>query len=590
MSSSSNQRLFASIDGRVSPLANQEVVFYDPARDQTHVMTMQVLQALDLCRPFRSLEQHVAALGSALEGLRGQEDAIRRVLESLVARGLLISDETWLDQLGRSQQHPPAEFAGIFIRAGGDPSLLQGLLDSLLAYEQAFAPGHRYVLLDDGRDAAGAGRRRQLLRDFAAAAEAPASYIGGDAWKSLVSTLEGLAPGVPAALLTPPDGGDGGGAARNLASLLSAGRRYLMLDEGMRFPLHRHGASLPGLDVAATADMPQLQASLDEAVAAGDPLQDDPLQLHLRVCGAALGDLVNRVPGFELGREQLAGLAPSRLSHLGAGGRVMATAVGVRGAAVPGPWLFQLDAADRTAFAGDRDRYLRHLEAPAACSVSARVQLRSAGALQPLMLDNAEPAPCVPGGGEDADALFSSLWRAMAPGRVSVHFPATLATVVARRDGSWLKQPLTRSSNAYLADLTARVDLDVRARDPWARLRSVSGRLADLAASSDSSLRIELREYHAFARSSLIQSLQHIYEQAAPTAPLHWQADLRQVIEANGRALIDGGEPRLSDCGGPERAEHALRTVLQRQCAALDAWPTLWEAARDRAEQLWKRL
>ncbi|HRQ64841.1 MAG TPA: hypothetical protein PKZ76_08260 [Xanthomonadaceae bacterium] len=584
--------LYASIDGRASPLANQEVVFYDPARDQTHAMTAQVLQALDLCRPFRTLDRHIATLSSALTGLSGQEDAIRRVLEGLVARGLLISDESWLDQLGRSGQHEPTEFAGMFIRAGGAPQRLKGLLDSLLAYEQAFAPGHRYVLIDDGDDAH-ASEHRALLAAFGRAAEVRTHHVGRDVRARLAAALEGMSPGSAAhdLLACRRGGGVAPGAVRNLVSLLTAGRRYLLLDEDMRLPFHRHAEPPRGLDVAARTPVDVvLLPGLDEALADGQPLDDDPLQIHLRLCGASLGDLINRAPGFELRRENLVELEPSRLPYLKAGCRVLATAVGVRGTAAPGPWLFQLDGTAGETFRADRERYLRLVEQPAWRCVPTRMQLRVAGELDALMVDNSTPTPCAPAHGAHAERLYASLWRAMSPSAVSAHVPATLATAATRADPGWLKRPLSPDSHAYLADLVAHTSSEVRASDPWARMGAIAERLRDLAGASDRALRIELREYHAFARSSLIQSMQHAFERAAQTAPVHWQADLRLVIESNGRALIDGGEPRLADAGEADSAEHALRRALNAQAAAMDAWPALWQSARDSAEKLWKLL
>ncbi len=583
--------LYASIDGRVSPLANQEVVFHDPARDQTHVMTTQVLQAMDLCRPFRSLDQHVATLAGALQGVAGREDAVRRVLENLVTRGLLVSDESWIERLGRGGQREAAPFAGIFIHAGGAPESLRSLLDGLHAYEDSFAPGHRYVLLDDAADGSDAGERRRLLEAFGASAEVSTSYVGAESWARLGKTLGGLVQGSPGSFLLRRDAGGGGGGARNLAALLAAGRRFVLLDDGARLPFHRHADTQRGLDIAARlpADM-GLDDSIDEALGSGQPLDDDPLQIHLRVCGAALGDLVNRVPGFELRREDISGLEPSRLSHLRAGSRVLATAAGVRGSLAAGPWLFALDGAVAAEFSADRDRYLRTLAEPMLHQVQPRVQLRVMGGLQALMIDNAEAAACAPASGERAERLQATLWRAMFPAALSAHFPMTLGVRGARRDTTWLKQPLEPGSNEFLADAVERAAPEVRAQAPWSRLVAVGARLRDLADASDSDLRTELREYLAFTRSGLIQSLQRVFDERGAAAPVHWQADVRQIIEANGRALMDDAEPRLADAGAEHSGQASLRAVLQRHAEAIDAWPDLWEASRARNESLWKSL
>jgi hypothetical protein len=584
--------LYASIDGRVSPLANQEVVFYDPRRDECHVMTVQVLQALDLCRPFRTLDGHAAELGRRLEGLSGREDAIRRVLESLVARGLLVSDQHWMAQLCRGSRREPAPLAAIFIHADGSPDRLRALLRGLLDYEQAFGPGHRYVVIDGGDDSGAESARRELLEAFAAEAEVRAYFLGARAREALVAALAADAAGDVLADLLPSRGRCGPGTARNLATLLSAGRRYLLIDDARLLPFHGHGGNVRELDAAArgAAAAITLFPGIEEALAHGRPMDDDPLHAHLQACGAQLGDLVNVLPGFELGRDALASIEPSRMPRLRAETPVLATAIGRRGGRAPGPWLFQLDAAGRAELATDRDRYLSLIESPAVLEVPPRVSLRAPGEVPAFLIDNSLPIPCAPIRGTDGQRLFGSLMRAMHPQAVCAVLPVSLGAAADRSDGGWLKRPLTASLNRYLGDLAARYGSEVAAEAPWSRLGALASRMQDLADASDAALRIELREYHAFLRSSLIQALQQAYEQGAAAAPVHWQADLRQLIESNGRALIDGGDPRLADTPSGEGAESGLRAALRALARTLGAWPALWEQARAGAERLWKHL
>ena len=55
-----NAPAFASEDGLVASLSSQECVFQMRRTGDTHVMTFQVLQAMDQCREFRSLDEHAA--------------------------------------------------------------------------------------------------------------------------------------------------------------------------------------------------------------------------------------------------------------------------------------------------------------------------------------------------------------------------------------------------------------------------------------------------------------------------------------------------------------------------------------------------
>src|SRR6476620_11521826 len=92
--------LFASEDGVVASLSNNECIFQMRRTGDTHVMTYQVLQALDQCREFRSLDEHIARIQTTIPGLPTQQDGVRRVLESLGARGLLVADADFLRRLG----------------------------------------------------------------------------------------------------------------------------------------------------------------------------------------------------------------------------------------------------------------------------------------------------------------------------------------------------------------------------------------------------------------------------------------------------------------------------------------------------------
>ena len=54
--------LYASEDGVVASLSNNECIFQVKRSGETHVMTFQVLQALDQVREFRSLDEHVSRI------------------------------------------------------------------------------------------------------------------------------------------------------------------------------------------------------------------------------------------------------------------------------------------------------------------------------------------------------------------------------------------------------------------------------------------------------------------------------------------------------------------------------------------------
>jgi hypothetical protein len=82
--------------------------------------------------------------------------------------------------------------------------------------------------------------------------------------------------------------------------------------------------------------------------------------------------------------------------------------------------------------------------------------------------------------------------------------------------------------------------------------------------------------------------MQHQYD-AAPDAPIYWQADVRSIIEANGRALMARASPRLGDWPADADATYCARQ-LQLETSELagyyEAWPALWSHAREQGARL----
>lgn len=588
--------LFASVAGRVSSLANGEVVFFDLDTEQLHVMTEQVLGAMDVCRPFRTLEEHVAAVRQAMPKLPQQGDAVKRVLENLISRGLLISDADWLARLAEHDERAQAEFAGIFIRACDRPEQTKRLLASLLEYERKYAPKHRYWLVDDSRDAAHAREHAALLAQFGAEAGVETRYVGPAEWSKLADALaagnthQGAADWLLRRELPRPHAG---GLAMNLIALLAAGRRYALLDDDFLFPLRLHPEAGGGVELKAGGQLPvRFFANAESALDAGVEFDGDPLQAHFDLCGAPLGARLNTHPQLSLSRADLVGAAPSLLPHLDRGRRIIATVNGHRGhsGTASAGWLFALDPKSREGFWGSREDYLRNIESPALWYGPARARLQAQGNFTPFTVDASRMLPFTRPAGRGEDRLFGAMCRFLSPDSLTAHLPTAIGH---RQEGersraATLKQAFTPGLNDYFMDLANASAAEFHAEDRAARLRGFAARLRDLSAGSEKSILGELREHLAAVRSSLVHSL-HSVLQSAKGAPVYWQADLRQLIEANGKAMIAGGVPKLADWDDVDDTATLTaryRQALSQHADALDAWPAMWDAALSRRGEL----
>lgn len=589
--------LFASEDGVVASLSNNECVFQTRRDGSTHVMTFQVLQALDQCREFRPLDEHIARIMTSIPGLQSQRGDVDRVLRSLVSRGLLVEDAAFLSRVAQGSPGEPTELRGVFIRACDRPEQLARLLASLAEYERNHRAGRRYVVLDDSIQSGAIDRHRDLVREFARATGCKLAYIGPSERRRLVDRLARAvpqaAPALPSLLLR--GDGDvrfGGGRGWNLALLLSAGARMVLLDDDHVLPLRQLEDSRAGLDPDPSAHaVTRFHRNLENACGAGEEFAGDPLEAHLDVAGARLGALAS-TPRFAVDRAALRGLSLARLQHLDGAAPVRTTLQGSYGSSrtESALWLYRLDAAEAAEFRRDRASYLRNIEAGSIWYGYRQAHVGTTGNFSPFAFDNSVLMPCANATGRGEDALFARVLRLIQPDSLTIELPVAIGHLqdVPRKRSDRTRAALTPRFNYFVRDYVDRQLGDFHAAEPEDRLRLLAAHLRDIAAASpDRRLRL-LNEYLTYARADLIERLQHQFE-SSRDAPVYWQADVRTIIEANGKALATKAPPRLGDW--PEEADgtacaRALAEAAGDLAAGYEAWPSLWAHARDAGGRL----
>jgi hypothetical protein len=590
--------LFASEDGMVASLSSQECIFQIKRSGDTHVMTFQVLRALDQCREFRSLDEHAARIESTIAGLSGKRDDVKRVLESLIQRGLLVSDQAFIERLTRAPRAALAELRAVFIRVCDRPQQLEHLLATLTDYERRHRAGRRYVVLDDSSLPAHMNEQRDLLREFARATGCKASYVGRAERAKIVEMFTKALPqakAIAAKLLLreahPHAQRFGGGRGWNLALLLSAGARLALLDDDLRLPMRRAEYARDGLDPNPNAQAwARFPASMDEACAGGEESTEDPFALHLESCGQALGALVQT--RYPLARAELRGLNLGRLEALTDKSRIVATQCGSYGSSrtETGLWLYQLDADSRADFWRERASYQRNTEAQHLWHAVAQARVAAAANFTPFTLDNSLLLPCTNPVGRGEDGVAGALMRYCHPDTLTLELPEAIGhiqDVARKRSDKTLAAHLPRV-NHFLRDYVQRQFGLFRAQDPALRLRFMADVLRDLAAASETDRVAHLREYLSYVRADIIDRVQHQVE-AAPDAPVYWQADARAIVQANAKALLAKAPPRLGDW--PEDLDEAgcakaLAAELGDVAEACEHWPALWQHAAEQGEKL----
>lgn len=588
---------YASQDGLVASLSNNECVFQVKRSAETHVMTYQVLQSMDQCREFRTLDEHVARILTTMPALGAQRDGVGRVLENLIDRELLVADRSWLDRLVAVPAREATPLRAVFIRACDRPDQLERLLVSLTEYERRFQANRHYVLIDDSATTEAIDRHRDLLREFARETGCKLTYVGHAEQLRLVRHLADAVPQAAAILpdlLLRPESAQrfGGGRAWNIALLLSAGARLVLLDDDQRLPLRRLDEARAGLEPdPAMVGSAHFHRNMEEALGAGSGVVEDPFELHLEAVGQSLGALAAG-ERYAIERNALRGLSLNRIDHLRGDACVLGTLNGSYGSArtESGIWLYQLDAASRAELCSDRDSYLRNVEAGSVWHGRHQARASMSVGFTPFALDNSELLPCTNAQGRGEDLLFSAVTRLIRPDALVLELPVAMGHVqeAARKRSPRTLGAHTPRFNHFVANFVQRQLPEFLAEDPGPRLGLLAANLRDIAAASEASRVNLLREYLGFVRADVIERMQQNYD-SARDAPIYWQADVRTIIEANGRALVGKAAPRLGDW--PESADDAacataLRDEANGLAAAWEAWPALWEHARGQGAAL----
>jgi len=600
-----NAPLFASVAGSAADLGGGECVLRT-GDGEAHVMTLQVLQAMDQCRPFRPLDEHLATLQRELPKVPAE--GIRRVLDNLIARRLLVSE---VDFIRTMQSAALADAAAmepltLVLHAGADPARLQHLLADLLAQAPTWRDQVQdWVLIDDAADQATVRTHARYFQDACARLKIAGRHLDRQGFADFIKVLP-LAEARHAACLralTLPAAANAGpaGAVRNRALVATAGRRSLFLDADAEWPLRLGNQPQRGLDLALASPI-ETRFFADTAAALALPGADDAaigrsaFALHQQALGQQLGQLLASTEPTAWRAGSLRGVALSHLPGRDGQATIVATYTGYCGEARgnASEWLFLLDARARQALMADRDPYLQRIDRPAFAQCVARAGLIERSNSWPLTLDGRTLLPFAQVAGGASEAWFGSLLKLAQPQSFGLQLP----TLIGRRNATAPRlakpgsAPITPSRNDFFADYLLNRLPDVRAAEPARRLTAGAEMLRDLAAASDQSLLDLVDEYLQIVRSDLIGKLQAAAAEAGPDAPLHWLADLRSVVTVNGRALIERKSSRwlgMAQANPPSAVAAEFKAALLTSADAMTEWPAIWAAASQSSAAVQKR-
>lgn len=588
--------LYAADDGLVAPLSSQECMIQNPRTQERSVMTFEVFQALDQCKSFGTLDDHLKSIYSALPHLRGQEEGTRRVLGGLVERGLLQSAEQILGTYESAPARRQGALGPLFILAEDRPEGLARAIDSLIKGGDGTIDRLPIVVLDGSRSQASREANRRVVDERRR--DAGLRYLGNTERAAFIARLQGQMKAHATALtwLLGEDEAPTRGQLYNWMLLLASGRRALIFDDRQFLPQREMPGASGGIDLFHSQHREAWFYTPDQAIPAQEVDLEESRLGHLaqNYLGESLGRCISKPGRLHLAAEALRGASLPSMRTFDPRGRVAAIVQGTVGSieAPHNVWLYQLDKGSRDRFWASRESYLRLFEGDHVCHGVGRARVSITSIYQPSAIDQSVLSGfAMPGSGPRIGPSYSVLTRFFDPESVVLHGTTAVGNQwqppVKRSEAA--RRPLTPNSASFFTDhLQARAG-ECRASSAGDRAQYLAALMDDFAASSSDSLQSELASYLSFKRADLISDLQRRLEAAGNQAPIYWEADLREIIQATSKELTRSSVARLGEW--PETLDAAgagerLRSETRQLAAAVRAWPGAFELAPRFAEAL----
>lgn len=573
--------LFASVSGTVQQLSKDELVFMDHQTGTNHVMTMQVLQAMGLTQQFKPLHEHIVTIEQNLAELRGQTAAIEKVLGFLQDKGLIISEQQWLEQLEQaSDSQRDIPYAGMVIRTCNRPDNLQRLLDSFTQYLQRHPGNDQVLVFDDSPDS----KSQEANQKVCQSAKINVKYHGLSWQKQFTTMLKEEFPEHHRQIdwLLSEQQGFTGGRVWNLALLALAGKKFTFFDDDYLIqPRRAQTYQAHEVDLSEQVDLSVgFGLNIRDIKEKSDELDEDVLTAMLNACGQHFGQWLKQ--DVERSTTSLYGWRLMDLNRLNAASIIKSTGNGTWGSprAESNYWLYLLKGDQREAFWQDRETYLDNIEASHLLHYSPNFQALSCSNFAPSSLDNSTLTPFVMPINKNEDHFFNCMMMGIYPNQVSLHFPFMMGHIqTSTRDRSSFNHIARRPNfNNFVADYVFSILGKIHTLDASSRYDNIRAAIDDLRTSTDQDLANRLREYMTKTRSNLVLSLQNILDEV-PDAPIYWQADVREIIQANGKAIKSNQAPVLTDWDETmdtdacvAKARHDLQEIVE----AMAVWPKLW--------------
>ena len=547
-----------------------------------------VVRALELCTPFRTLEAHMQQVTELLPSLKDHVEHTRQTLLNIGQQGLMeTSEEAWQRLTKEVAPESDDESCRVFILTCDRPEALKRLLEPLIAQLSPDTIEGVWII-DDSRASQNIRENGSIVENGRAGSALPIHYFGESSRAALINYLSHAAPEHKCSINWLLDRSHWGntptyGIARNLALLLSVGRRAMMLDDD----------TIPEA-ISPPKKMTTLRfAEMNEREAAFYSSSDD-LARHTLVLPESPATLMRETVGAPLGkilRQQLKnhtaleGMNGSHISRYGPNSKILLSMCGSWGdtGSAGLNWLLSLPAQSIQTLL-EKGPYINETLSPQNCWAGhPGPAITPFGAMsQWTAIDHRTLLPPYLPAGRNEDLLFGiMLQRIHTEAAVFNCGWAIRHSPIARREKLALKPANARPGISLIAEWLGREPRDQNGLSPERRLNGLSEEIMRLT-EMDHDIRLELIRGQLVARRcALLNQCMKQIENLKNYGDLPGIDSWLRFLEESRDLLFKGVQSgslmnEIDEYDKPASLDVAkLQNEGQRFADALRAWPAL---------------
>ena len=562
-----------------------------------------VYTALLSCNQFRTLDKQIERIIASNPGMQGQQSNMRDVLQSMLDSGIMISARKTCDALKRPGGQLPHDK-----EEGGDPdrpvvviitwerpAALERLLKSMGA-NCDIGKFHQLYIVDDSRKPENINKNRELIAKFALDTKKPIQYFGQTEQQSLLDNLSRQLPAHEEAIRFLADQSRWSdywtsGLARNIALLLSSGRRLVMLDDDTICDVYDPGRPKPNITFSDSPREADFFQNVQEWAPQRLALNPDPVDRHMQCLGTTFSEAVHVLGQSNLKPVGFTNASALEVAELQADSPVIITECGVFGC--PGTntntWLPDMAPASIERMLASRQKTTNALNTRMVWTGRNQPHFSPRPNMSAITgLDNRQTLPPYFPILRGEDRLFGYLLDFVFPTAVTLDYPWAIPHLpIPQREWRDIDRDFTPGASfptfffAQMLDYKA----SCHAEAPAVRLATLSAFFCDLAATADDTLAASQRDAVLHNISGELRHLDELLA-SADSAPAQWQEYLNNGIEQLNKAFDQASREDYPLKGQPQSLEGTELIAFWKKnwrgfAAALEAWPEIREAAAE---------